>query len=235
MLAAIGGLFSWIGDLTDRLHDWSSNWWFLVVIFVIALLDSVVPIVPSETTVIIGGVAVATGDAEYGLLLVILAGATGAFIGDNLAYQIGRFFAPHFERRAARKEKFRRRLAWADQQIEDRGGLLLITARFIPGGRTVLTLSSGITRQKRVWFMGWIGVAVVIWATYAAGLARIVGEPFEDNHTAAFWVAFGTALGINILIEVVRHLRHRRTTPEDVVDVAAALSDPDTSTRTPRA
>ena len=25
----------------------------------------------------------------------------------------------------------------------------------------------------------------------------------------AFWVAFGTALSINVLIEVVRHLRHR--------------------------
>lgn len=206
----IAGVFSWINDVTDQLADWSANWWFLGVIFAVALLDSVIPIVPSETTVIIGGVAVATGDAKYGLILVIVAGATGAFIGDNIAYQIGRGFAPRFERRAARKDKFRRRLEWADRQIEERGGLLLITARFIPGGRTVLTLSSGITRQKRWWFVGWIAVATTIWATYAAGLARIVGEPFRDDHTTAFWVAFGTALGINVLIEVIRHLRHRK-------------------------
>ena len=210
----VGDVFSWIGNLTDHLHDWSSNWWFLGLIFAIALLDSVIPVVPSETTVIIGGVAVATGDAKYGLILVIVAGATGAFIGDNIAYAIGRAFAPRFERRAARKEKFRRRLEWADQQIEERGGLLLITARFIPGGRTVLTLSSGITRQKRLWFVTWIAIATTIWATYAAGLARIVGEPFRDNHTAAFWVAFGTALSINVLIEAVRHLRHRGSAAE---------------------
>ena len=208
-VALLGGIFQWIGDLTDELNDWASNWWFLGVIFVVAVLDSVIPVVPSETTVIVGGVAVATGEAEYGLLLVIVAGATGAFLGDNLAYQIGRGFAGRFERRAARRDKFRRRLEWADQQIGDRGGLLLITARFIPGGRTVLTLSSGITRQPRSWFVMWIAIAAVIWATYAAGLARIVGEPFEDNHTVAFWVAFGTALGINVAIEVVRHLRHR--------------------------
>ena len=205
----IAGVFSWIGELTDRLADWSANWWFLGVIFVIALLDSVVPVVPSETTVIVGGFAVAVGDAPYHLVYVIAAGAIGAFIGDNMAYSIGRAFAPRFERRAARNAKFRQRLEWADGQIETRGGLLLITARFIPGGRTVLTLSSGITRQRRWWFMTWIAIATTIWATYAAGLARIVGEPFRDDHTTAFWVAFGTALSINVLIEVVRHVRNR--------------------------
>lgn len=208
----VAGIFSWIGEITDRLNDWSANWWFLGVIFVIALLDSVIPVVPSETTVIVGGVAVAVGDAPYNLAYVIVAGATGAFVGDNLAYSLGRWFAPRFERRAARNDKFRRRLEWADEQIEDRGGLLLITARFIPGGRTVLTLSSGITRQGRLWFMTWIAIATTIWATYAGGLARIVGEPFRDDHTTAFWVAFGTALGINVLIELIRHLRSRSRT-----------------------
>ncbi len=215
----VAGVFSWIGELTDHLAEWSANWWFLGVIFLIALLDSVIPVVPSETTVIVGGVAVAIGDAPYHLGYVIAAGAVGAFIGDNMAYSIGRAFAPRFERRAARNEKFRRRLEWADGQIEARGGLLLITARFIPGGRTVLTLSSGITRQRRLWFVTWIAIATTIWATYAAGLARIVGEPFRDDHTTAFWVAFGTALGINVLIEVLRHLRNRSRDAARVVEL----------------
>ena len=72
-------------------------------------------------------------------------------------------------------------------------------------------MSSGITRQRRWWFVRWIFIAAVIWASYAAGLARVVGEGFADNHTAAFWVAFGTALGINLLIELIRHrLKKRR-------------------------
>jgi membrane protein DedA with SNARE-associated domain len=207
----LAGVLDWIGDITDRLEDWSSNWWFLGVILGIAFLDSVIPIVPSETTVIIGGVAVATDVAPYDLWMVIVAGAAGAFLGDNFAYSIGHRFAPRFERRAARKPSFAKRLQWANSQIRERGGLLLITARFIPGGRTALTLSSGITRQRRWWFVRWIFVAALIWAGYAAGLARIIGEGFADNHTAAFWVAFGTALGINVLIEIVRHrLKKRR-------------------------
>lgn len=209
-LGLIGGAFSWISDLTDKLGDWAGNWWFLGVIFAIALLDSVIPIVPSETTVIVGGVAVATGDALYPLIAVIAAGAAGAFIGDNMAYAIGRHWSPAFQRRAERKPKFEAKLIWAREQIRDRGGLLLITARFIPGGRTALTLASGITAQPRPWFLRWTFVAAIIWATYAAGLARLVGEPFEDDHTKAFWIAFGTALGINVIIEVVRHFRAKR-------------------------
>jgi membrane protein DedA with SNARE-associated domain len=205
--ALIGGAFSWISDFTDKLADWAGNWWFLGVIFIIALLDSVIPIVPSETTVIIGGVAVATGDAPYPLIAVIAVGAAGAFIGDNMAYSIGHHWSDAFERRALRKPKFNAKLTWARGQIRERGGLLLITARFIPGGRTALTLASGITRQPRGWFIKWTLIAATIWATYAAGLARLVGEPFADDHTKAFWIAFGTALGINVLIEVVRHFR----------------------------
>ena len=206
-----------VTEITDRLDEWSGAWWFLLAIFVIALLDSVVPAVPSETTVIIGGVAVATGDAPYSLWMVIAAGAAGAFIGDNLAYTIGRAFSARFQRRAERKAKFRRRLRWATDQIRNRGGPLLISARFIPGGRSVLTLSSGITRQPRWWFVRWVALAALIWATYAAGLAYVVGQPFADDHTTAFWVAFGTAIGIAVLVEVVRWLRHRSTRHKEVV------------------
>jgi membrane-associated protein len=206
----VAGVFDFITDLTDKLGDWASNWWFIGVILIIAFFDSVVPIVPSETTVIIGGVACSTGEAKYPLIAVIVAGAVGAFLGDNAAYSIGRKWAPWFERRAERKAKTRKRLEWAREQIEERGGLLLITARFIPGGRTALTLSSGITQQPRMWFVRWVAIAAVIWATYAAGLAYIVGKPFKDDHTLAFWVAFGTALSINVLIEVIRHFRGKK-------------------------
>ena len=144
-----------VTDFTDWLNDIAGNWWFLLVIFAIAYLDSVVPIVPGETTVIIGGVAAGLGNQS--LLLVIAAGALGAFLGDNTAYLIGRKLSATIERWAARKPRRVARLAWADTQIRLRGGLLLITARFIPGGRSVLTISSGITRQPHPWFAAWVG------------------------------------------------------------------------------
>jgi len=201
-------------DLTNWLADFSAHWWFLLIIFGVAFLDSVIPIVPGETMVIIGGVA--AGQGEQSLLLVIAAGASGAFFGDNTAYFIGSKLSGFFERRAAIRPKWRARLDWASQQIRLRGGMLLITARFIPGGRSVLTISSGITRQPKAWFMAWIALAAVIWATYAAGLGYFGGKTFEDNHTKAFIVAFSAALGMTVIVEVVRHIRERNKPNVDV-------------------
>ncbi len=211
--ALLGNIFSdffgWLGDriadLTEWLDEVGGEWWFLLVILAIAFFDSVIPVVPSETAVIIGGVA--AGQGEQSLPLVILCGAAGAFLGDNTAYLIGRYFSPAINRRAEARPKTRRRLDWARNQIRIRGGPLLITARFIPGGRSALTVTSGITRQDHRWFARWIALAAVIWATYAAGLGYIFGNRFKDNHTAAFLLAFGAALGITLLIELVRHVR----------------------------
>jgi len=219
MLAAlVASIFSDTADaftqLTNWLADFSAHWWFLLIIFAVAFLDSVFPIVPGETMVIIGGVAAGQGDQS--LLLVIAAGALGAFLGDNTAYMIGSGLSGFIERRAEKRAKWQARLDWAAQQIRLRGGLLLITARFIPGGRSVLTISSGITHQPRVWFMSWIALAAAIWATYAAGIGYFGGKAFEDNHTKAFLVAFSASIAITVVVEVVRHVRGRSTVADDV-------------------
>lgn len=198
-----------ITDATDWLDDVSGRWWFVLIILGIAFLDSVIPVVPSETAVIIGGVAAGAGNQN--LLVVILAGALGAFCGDNFAYFLGGRFRGRIERRAEERPKTAKRLDWARDQIHTRGGMLLVTARFIPGGRTALTVTSGLTGQPWTWFAKWIAVAALIWATYAASLGAIFGRAFKDNHTLAFVVAFAAALSVTGVVELVRHRRNRDT------------------------
>ena len=209
MIIIAMGVFDFLNSLTDWLGDISARWWFVLVIFIIALLDSIVPIVPSETTVIIGGIAAGQGDQA--LFLVIALGAIGAFCGDSIAYFIGRRFSSRVTKMLGRKNgDGEEKIAKAAKQIDKRGGLLLITARFIPGGRTLMTLSCGGTRRPyKSWFIPWDILAASLWASYAAIIGFFFGEVFEDDHTTAFWLAFGTALGITALIELVRWMRHR--------------------------
>ena len=198
-----------LNDLSDWLLDLSGQPVFLLAAFVVALLDSIIPVVPSETMLIVGGVAAGTGNQVLGL--VILVGALGAFAGDNLAYQLGKSYERRIRSILFRGEKGERRLDWAARQLDKRGGLLLITARFIPGGRTAVTISSGVTRQPRRRFMIYDAIACTIWATYATLLGYIGGRTFEDNHTRAFLFAFGLAVGVTLLIEGVRWLHGRLT------------------------
>ena len=200
MLSVFNTFFDW-------LKETSSSPWFYVVIFTIAVLDSVLPIVPSETLVIIGGVTAGTGDLS--ITLVILCGGAGAFVGDNMSYFLGREASDWVVKRRTRTEKGAKQLENIVEQIRNRGGLLLITARFIPGGRTLLTLSCGVTKQPRKWFIGWAIVAASIWSTYASLLGFIGGKSFADNHTKAFLIAFASAFSVTILIEVARAITHR--------------------------
>jgi len=201
-------MLSFLDSMFETLTDVSSSPWFYLIIFSVALLDSVVPIVPSESMVIVGGVAAGLGDLFIPLVIVIA--AAGAFLGDNMSYLIGRRASAFIDRRYRRTEKGAKRLDWAHSQIEERGGPLLITARFIPGGRTLLTLTCGVTHQDQRWFTKWVGIAALIWASYASLLGFIGGKTFEDNHAMAFGVAFGMALAATGLIELVRHFRKRK-------------------------
>ena len=192
-------------NLMDWLESFSSDVWFYPIIWAVAFFDSLVPIVPSETTVILGGIAAGAGDLA--LPLVIGLGAFGAFCGDNFAYWLGRRAGGWLQRTVFRSEKAQGRLEWASEQLSTRGGMLLVTARFIPGGRTAITVSSGITRQPYQRFLKFDALACVIWASYAGSLGYFFGERFD--HTQAFLLAFCAALAVSGLIELVRWVRHR--------------------------
>jgi membrane protein DedA with SNARE-associated domain len=202
----VSWLFDLVESLLGQLETISSSPWFYLAIFGIALLDSVIPAVPSETTVILGGIA--AGQGHLAIPVVIGLGALGAFIGDSIAYRLGVQAGPFITGRLFGGERGRARLEAAGEQIRVRGGMLLVTARFIPGGRTAVTFSCGLTGQPYGWFLRWDAVAVLVWATYAGLLGYLFGERFD--HNTAFWWAFGTALSVAATVEVVRAVRRRR-------------------------
>lgn len=195
-------------DLLNWIESFTGDPFFYFVVFIIALLDSVVPVVPSETTLILGGIA--AGQGSLRLPYVIGLGALGAAIGDSIAYFLGGRAGGWMKRRLTGSEGGARRLAWTEQQLARRGGLLLITGRFVPGGRTMITFASGLTAQPYGRFLFFDTIACVLWATYGGTLGYFFGERFKDNHTLAFVYAFSAALSVTAVIELVRWLRNRR-------------------------
>ena len=211
-------MIGWAVDLfhtvEELITELSQNPWFFAILFAVALLDSVVPIVPSEFSVIAGGVSAGAGTLIDGrpvlsIVLVILCGALGAYAGDSLAYWIGNRSDRVLKRIFFRGEKGDNRLFATGEQIRKRGGMLLITARFIPGGRTAMTFSCGLTGQPFLaWFTKWDLLATSLWASYAGLLGYFAASAIE-NQSTALWLAFGFALGVTLLIEIIRWLFER--------------------------
>ncbi len=194
----------------DRLTELVSGaWWSYLVLFVVSYLDAIIPIVPSETLVVTAGVLSSTGDMS--LPLIILFAATGAFLGDNTAYLIGRHYGEPIKRRFFRSQKSKQRLDWADRQLDERGGEIIVVARFIPGGRTVVTLSAGGLKMPWHRFATYDAIAVSIWASYAALLGYVGGKRFEDAPWKGLIVALSLAFAVAGGVELVRWLRRRGT------------------------
>ena len=202
--------FDRIADWVSGVADWvSGEWWAYPIIFVVAAVDAFFPLVPGETVVIVGGSLASSGDLV--LPLVILAGAAGAVLGDNISYGIGAWVGEHTVKRWFSSEKSQRRLEWAERMLDERGAYIIIIARFIPGGRTAVTFSAGYI-PTFPWrrFIVYDVVAGVIWASYAALLGYFGGKTFEDRPWLGLLIALGIALTAGLLVEAVRHLRQRR-------------------------
>jgi membrane protein DedA with SNARE-associated domain len=186
--------------------------WAYAVILLFAVIDAVLPVVPSETAVITAGVVAAAGDLW--LPLVIMAAAIGAFLGDNLAYALGRRYGARAQERFFRGPKAARRIDWAKRQLDQRGGELVAVGRFIPGGRTAVTLTAGLTGFPWRRFAMYDAIAAVIWSGYAGLLGYFGGRAFEDQAWKGLLLALGIAFAVTIATEVGRAAwRRRRSSP----------------------
>jgi membrane-associated protein len=187
----------------------SGSDWSYFVVFVVAMLDAFFPLVPSEATAIAAGVVAGTGGLS--VELCILAASLGAFVGDNISFGLGHFLGHRVERRFFKGEKSQKRLAWAQRTLDDRGGYLIVVARFIPGGRTVVTFTAGFV-ETFPWrrFLVFDAIAAVIWGSYSVLLGYFGGRTFEEEPWKGLLLAFGIAVAVTGVVEAVRYLRHRR-------------------------
>ncbi|MFI7276265.1 DedA family protein [Streptomyces sp. NPDC049879] len=194
--------------ILNAIEEFVSTPWVYLALFVVAKLDGFFPVVPSETLVVTLGVFAAT-DGAPNVGLIILVAALGAFTGDHISYFIGRKSGARIYSRLKPGSRTQRAYDQVGNLLERRGGLMLIVARYIPGGRTAATLTTGATGYPLRLFSRYDAIAAVSWAVYSAGIGYLGGHAFEDNPLRGVALGLGLALAITVLHEGVRLLRHR--------------------------
>jgi membrane protein DedA with SNARE-associated domain len=176
-----------------------------LIVFALALGDAVFPVLPSETALITGGLLSVNG--HISVHWVILAGAVGAIAGDSIAYALGRFSAHFARERLLRGKRTERALRWAKGQFDERGGLVIVVARYIPGGRTAVTFTAGLTHYSYPRFLLFDACSAAVWATYGTMLGYLGGRFFRSHEWIGLLVAFGVAMLVAGAVEAVRRVR----------------------------
>jgi membrane-associated protein len=179
-----------------------------VVVLLVVAIDAVLPLVPGEAFTIAGGVLAAAGELQLGVL--VLAAAAGALAGDCTAYSLGRWAGGAGLGRALKGRRGRQVVRWAARSLERRGGLILLAARFVPGGRTSAAVSAGFVRFPARRYARWSALAGLLWAWWTAGLGYLGGQAFAEQPGIAPLAALAVATAVGLVAMVALPLRESR-------------------------
>ncbi|WP_020648204.1 DedA family protein [Solimonas variicoloris] len=200
-------------DLLDPLLAFFTDNGYLAVFVVLLACGFGMPI-PEDITLVAGGIIAGIGDANVHLMCLV--GLAGVLSGDAVMFWTGR----HFGERA-------RQLRWVSWLLTPKryariealyrrhGNRLMFIARFLPGLRTPIYLTAGMTRRVPFWrFLMLDGLAALI----SVPLWVYLGYFGAENHEwLLLWIrrsktalAIILALFLTLLLVYVWRRRTRR-------------------------
>mgnify|MGYP005995768047 CR=1 FL=1 len=169
--------------MTDSIFALVTTYGYLGV-FVCAYLSCLLVPVPTSLMMLAGGALAASGDISAPILL--MSAFTGAVLGDQTGYFIGRKFGRRTLKRWARAPALARVIARAEKTVDDRGGIGVFFSTWLvaPLGPYVNVVA---------------GAGGLPWARFT--IADILGEAIWVN--LYIWLGFAFAGSLTLVAEVV--------------------------------
>ncbi|MFS0773861.1 DedA family protein [Sphingomonas sp. 1P08PE] len=177
-------------------------------IFLLMALENIVPPVPSEVIMGLGGMAVARGQMD--LWWLVGAGTAGTVAGNYFWYAVGRRFGYQGLRPFVDRWGRWLTVEWEDVEhitrfFHDRGGWVVFVFRFMPTFRTMVSLPAGMSAMPRWRFLLWTAAGSAIWNTALAAAGLFLDRRFAelDRYVGPAAIALSVAIVIFYIYRVV--------------------------------
>ncbi|MES2441316.1 MAG: DedA family protein [Pseudomonadota bacterium] len=183
-----------------------SSWidWGYWGVFLLMVLENVIPPIPSEVIMSIGGIAAAQGKMNFAILVAV--GTAGTVLGNLFWYEIGRRFG--YKRLEPVINRWGRWLTMDWESVEklraffDRwGGLTVFIFRFMPVGRTLISLPAGLLHMKLWRFIAYTAAGSMVWNIFLVGIGYWLGTNIEEIDG---WIA--PAVTVTVVLIVALYL-----------------------------
>ncbi|MDG5488208.1 DedA family protein [Sphingomonas sp. BGYR3] len=187
--------------MTDWILDWIA-WGGYVAIFLLMALENIVPPVPSEVIMGLGGMAIARGDMSFWPLLIW--GTLGTLAGNYWWYWVGRRVGYHRLRPFVERHGRWLTLDWADVErvhhfFLRHGGITVFVFRMLPTFRTMISLPAGMTGMS-VWrFSLWTLAGSSVWNAVLIAAGYYLGANFRELDRYVGPIAVAMTVGIIVI------------------------------------
>jgi len=185
-------------------HAWAA----LLLIFLLAWLEYVLPPVPGDTTMLFGFFLAGAGALP--LRAVAAAAMSGSVLGSLTAYALGaRLGRSYFFLRSAWA---RDELARVEGWFARFGPRLLVVNRFLPGLRGLFLYAAGIGRMDLRPLAVYSTVSNALWVALLAWGGTSLGTSWDDVRAVFRRYVWGVAIlvGVYLALSIARARRRRR-------------------------
>jgi membrane-associated protein len=206
LLSEFGGLFFWVS---------------LAIIIVECGLFF--PFLPGDSLLFAMGLFIAGGKIEIipgghaaNLVFALVVLSIGAFAGNVIGYEIGRWIGPPLydrDGRILKRKYFDQTSAFFDKH----GNKALVIGRFVPFVRTYITVVAGVTKMERRRFFMWSAIGAVGWVVSITLLGFFLGQTFpwlKDNIDYAIFAI----IAFSVVPIAYEWWRHKRTSSPEAED-----------------
>ncbi len=197
------------------LNEFGASFFWVSLLIIVIECGLFFPFLPGDSLLFAMGLFIARGDISVvpggevaNLLFALVVLSIGAFAGNVIGYEIGRWMGPPLYERDGRvlKQKY------FDQTrgfFDRHGNKALVIGRFVPFVRTYITVVAGVTRMRRRRFFVWSAVGAVLWVLSITLLGYFLGRSvpwLRDNIDYAVLAI----LAFSVVPIVYEWLKHRR-------------------------
>lgn len=194
--------------MTDFLLAAAGQPWIYAVVALGCIIDGFFPPFPSEA-IVVGMASLAVADGGSTVWMLLLAAAVGTFLGDNLAYSLGRVTGTS-RFGWMRRPFMQRAFARAGAGLGSRAVSIILMARFIPVARVAVSVTAGATGFSRRRFVAVTALSGSLWAAYSVGIGAVAGAWFREYPVLGFIAAILVAGLIGLAVDRVSGMLRTR-------------------------
>ncbi len=170
------------------------------------ILIALATLVSEDLTCIGAGLMAAGG--VIGLTPAVAASFAGIFVGDILLYLAGRLIGQPALRHPPLKWVIKPDdVASASRWFADKGAVIVLTSRFLPGSRLPTYFSAGVLGADFRRFSLYLGLAAALWTPLLVGTSSLVGHQmfgyFDLFKQYGLWVLLATVLLLWLILKLV--------------------------------